>query len=299
MKTIQYFIFIIGFTCLGQIKGNSIIETRSFPITGIETVKSNLYAKITIDNTAEESLSITADTNLFEHIGKTVENGTLHIDQLKWISPSQNIIIKIGAPNLKRLEQGTHDMTQIINLNNDYLQVMAPIGNIKINGKTKELRLGAELATIDASKVLADNVYVNLWSHGKIMINPQNSLSAKVTDSGRLVYINKPKVFDVKTKRDGKVLSIEAEMDLGQTKPEYINFRIKNNSSNRHQFYVVGPKSDGSKFSYGFPMMPNAKRKENWTVGTKVYKVNRLGFRKLLIKITKEDEGETVNLFKY
>lgn len=79
--------------------------------------------------------------------------------------------------------------------------------------------------------------------------------------------------------------------------PKFIKFRIKNNSNNRNHFYVVGPKPDGSKFSYGFPMMPNSKRNENWSIGTKVYKVNGLGFKKLLIKIKKEDEGKTINLF--
>jgi hypothetical protein len=60
---------------------------------------------------------------------------------------------------------------------------------------------------------------------------------------------------------------------------------------------VVGPKPEGGKFGYGFPMNPNAVRKENWTVGTKVYKVNGLGFRKLIKVIELEDRGKTVALF--
>ena len=44
-------------------------------------------------------------------------------------------------------------------------------------------------------------------------------------------------------------------------------------------------------------MMPNATRKENWTIGTKTYKVNGLGLRKLLVIIKKEDANTTVKLF--
>ena len=44
-------------------------------------------------------------------------------------------------------------------------------------------------------------------------------------------------------------------------------------------------------------MMPFSTRKENWSVGTKVYKVNKLGLRKLLVKIKPEDAGKTVKLF--
>ncbi|MBO6632382.1 MAG: hypothetical protein JJ936_12670, partial [Psychroserpens sp.] len=101
----------------------------------------------------------------------------------------------------------------------------------------------------------------------------------------------------VKKRKGGKVLSASQNKQIKPSKTEYINFKIKNNSSNRNQFYVVGPKPDGSKFSYGFPMMPNSKRHENWTVGTKVYKVNSLGFKKLLVTIVKENENQVVDLF--
>ena len=77
----------------------------------------------------------------------------------------------------------------------------------------------------------------------------------------------------------------------------YINFQIKNNSENRNHFYVVGPKPDGSKFSYGFPMMPNSIRDEYWTLGTKVFLVNGLGYKKPLMTITEKNENQVVHLF--
>lgn len=94
------------------------------------------------------------------------------------------------------------------------------------------------------------------------------------------------------------ILNCSCLIDIDQeTKIEFISFEIKNNSENRNHFYVVGPKPDGSQFSYGFPMMPNAKRLENWSVGTKVYQANSLGFKNLLVTITKDNENQIVNLF--
>jgi hypothetical protein len=100
-----------------------------------------------------------------------------------------------------------------------------------------------------------------------------------------------------KLKNGGKIIALSEVETLKNPDAKFIKFRIKNNSFNRNHFYVVGPKPDGSKFSYGFPMMPNSKRKENWSVGTKVYKVSALGFKKLLVKIKKEDEGRIIDLF--
>ncbi len=297
MKKITLLLMLIGMISFGQIKGNKTIETRQFDVTGLEYVKINLYAKVTIDQSAQEGMTITADTNLFDLITTSVDEGVLHLNQKEWISPSQPITIIIGAPNLYRVETGTHDITKIINVNNELLRINAPIGTIQIQGKTKELRIGSELAKIDASELTADKAFVNIWHYGTVKVNATELLWADVSNDGKLIYINRPKDFKVKKRKGGKVLSLSDVENSKSPSIEFINFKIKNNSSNRNQFYVVGPKPDGSKFSYGFPMMPNSKRNENWSVGTKVYKVNALGFKKLLITIKKENENKIVDLF--
>jgi len=144
---------------------------------------------------------------------------------------------------------------------------------------------------------MAENAFVNIWSWGSAQVNVANLLDGKVTNGGRLVYVNNPKKVSIKSKKEGKVVSINDTENLKETTVKYISFRIKNNSTNRNQFAVVGPKPDGSKFGYGFPMMPFATKKERWTTGTKVYKVNKLGLKKLLLTIDRDDEGKTVQLF--
>lgn len=297
MKQLTLLLLLVGMTSIAQIKGNKSIETREFKVEGLEYIKINLYAKITIDQSAKEGMTITTDSNLFDLITTSVDEGVLHLNQKEWISASQPIIINIGAPNIYRVESGTHDETKIINLNNELLKINAPIGTLSLQGKTKELRIGSELSTIDASELLAENAFVNLWSYGTVKVNVTNTLWAEVTNDGKLIYLNQPKTLKVKKRKGGQVLSLLEVSEKKTANTEYINFKIKNNSSNRNQFYVVGPKPDGSKFSYGFPMMPNSKRHENWTVGTKVYKVSSLGFKNLLVTITKENENQIVELF--
>lgn len=104
--------------------------------------------------------------------------------------------------------------------------------------------------------------------------------------------MNTPKSFRGDTKKVLARQSKEVEQAIN-----WISFKIKNNSWNRNNFYVVGPKADGTRFSYGFPMMPGKVKKERWTVGTKIYRVNKVGFRKLLVTIKADDQGKTVKLF--
>ena len=104
--------------------------------------------------------------------------------------------------------------------------------------------------------------------------------------------VNTPKILKGDTKK-----VIKRNEELVNNKITWINFKIKNNSWNRHNFFVVEPKQNGSKFSYGFPMMPGTKRNEKWSIGSKIYKVNKLGLRKLLVEIKAENEGKIVDLF--
>ncbi|WP_298317111.1 DUF2807 domain-containing protein [uncultured Aquimarina sp.] len=292
-KIINILLLSVSITTIAQIKGNKEIITKTFNTTNIENIKINFYAQVIIDQSKEESLTITTDANLFDYIDKEVVNGTLHLDQKEWIQPSENAKIVIGAPNIRKVESGTHDTTRIINLNNNYIQVLAPIGKIFMDGKTKELRIAAELATIDASSLVAENARVDIWSRGSAKVYVTNELDTKLSKDAKLKILNTPE----KIKGDARKVIVRSKKKTKDDLVKYIKFEIKNNSLTRNQFFVIGPKPDGSKFSYGFPMMPQATRKENWTTGTKVYKVSMLGKRKLLITIKEEDEDKTVALF--
>ena len=292
MKNIIIFALFINTALFAQIKGNKKVETRTFTLENVRDIKINLYAKITIDYAAKEQMSITTDANLFDNIDTEVLDGKLNLTQLKWIQPSSKIIVKIGAPQLERLETGTHETLNIINIDAEYLNLMAPLGKIIASGKVNQLNLGIENGEIDVSELISKNVRANIWGYGKATVFAENEVYSIIKNDGKLVLANNPKSLKGNTKK-----AIKNTIKNENVEISWIRFKIKNNSLNRHNFFVVGPKADGSKFSYGFPMMPQTTRKENWSVGTKVYKVNKLGLRKLVKKITADDEGEVVRLF--
>ncbi|MFY0629015.1 MAG: DUF2807 domain-containing protein [Flavobacteriaceae bacterium] len=292
MKKIITLLLLVSMSSLAQTKGNKNIETRSFKTQNLKVIKVDLNAKITIDQSLEEGMTIQMDENLFDKIDTEIVDGSLQLGQLKWIQPSQQIVIKIGAPNLKRIEQDTHETLQVININNDYLNIMAPLGKVVVLGKTKQLNIGVENGQVDASKLIAENARVNIWGWGKASVFVENEIYSTLKEDAKLELVNTPKKLKGDTK---KVLRGKKKTDNSDIK--WISFKIKNNSWNRNHFVVVGPKRNGSKFSYGFPMMPGFSKKERWTTGTKVYKVNKIGLRKLLVTISAEDEGKTVKLF--
>ncbi|HAA13006.1 MAG TPA: hypothetical protein DCE41_15470, partial [Cytophagales bacterium] len=78
----------------------------------------------------------------------------------------------------------------------------------------------------------------------------------------------------------------------------FIQFQLRNNSGKRIHCYVSGPKPQGGRFSYGFPMNPGQTRDKDWSIGSKVYLVSAIGTRKLLYEIKAEDEGQVVKLYQ-
>ncbi len=292
MKKFTLLLLLVVTTGLAQIKGNRNIETRSFVVEDLRALEIGLYADIIIDHASEEKMTITTDSNLFDLIDTEVVDGKLKLDQKAWIRASERIIIRIGAPNLQRIEQGTNDLLQILNLNAERFNATALNGEIAIVGQANTLGIGAENGAVDASKVKAKEVYLNIWGHGKATIDATELLEATLSSEASLELVSQPK------KIRGSIDSALANANLAEKETiRYIEFKIKNNSFNRNNFYVIGPKPNGRKFSYGFPMMPGKVRKEKWTTGTKIYKVNRIGLRKLLRTITEKDEDSLVKLF--
>lgn len=293
MKKLLILLILTSSTLIAQVKGNKTIETKTYNITNLKELKVNLYAKITVDQSLSESMQISADSNLFDKIDTEIVDGKLNLNQLEWIQPSQKIVIKIGAPKLERLETGTHETLYLNNVNADYLNIMALVGKVIASGKVKQFNVGVELGEVDASKLISEKVRANIWGRGKAIVYAKDEIYSIVKNDGRLVLANTPKSLKGDTKKT--IAKTKKSMNKNLT---WISFKIKNNSWNRNNFVVVGPKKDGSSFSYGFPMMPGFTRKEKWSVGTKVYKVNRIGLRKLLVEIKADDEDKTVKLFQ-
>lgn len=282
---------------MAQVKGNKKIVTKSFPITAITDIRIHLYADITIDCAAAEGMTISADENLIDLIGKSVDHGRLVLDQVKWIQPSQSIKIKIGAPNLQQIQQSTHETVVVENIATNAFRAMALVGEIIVKGQAEELRASSEVGIVDAEDFKAKVVNVNLWSWGKVKVDRPTEIVGIVKNGGTVLYAGTDTRIKVRTSNDGQVLNTTEQMAMKDPSAEFIDIKIKNNSSKRIQAYVIGPKPDGRKFSYGFPINPGQVRKEKWSIGTKVYSVSKVGTKKKLVEITQQDEGKVVPLY--
>ncbi len=286
-------VFLISIAGIAQVKGNKEIITKMFPAEGLTALEMGLYASVTIDASATTMMTITTDSNLMDLIDTEIVGGTLKLAQKEWMQPSNGILIAIGAPALQRLQVEVHETVRLDNVQREKISLMAINGKIIASGTVTNAGIGAEGGIVDASTLEAKVVNLNIWGDGKAIVNASEVLENTLSDEARVVLVQQP----VKVKGSMKKALANAH-PIANAKNPYISIKIKNNSWNRNHFTVRGPKADGSHFGYGFPMMPGAVKKERWTVGTKIYKVNKLGFNKLLVTITEDDENQIIELFK-
>ena len=288
-------IILVALLCAkvtAQVKGNKEIVETYIDTEAIYDVEVSIYGDISIDATANNGITIKTDSNLLDLIDTEVVDGKLKLDQKEWIQPSQRMVITIGAPDLRGVQLSTNDRLDVVNLQGESFNAMALSGTIVLKGTIDNLSIGAEIGTVDARGLKTKEVRVNIWDMGKAQFDTAELLEAKLSNEAKLEFNSRPQKVIGDIARATKKDDPDKLSDI-----RYIDFKIRNNSDNRHNFYVVGPKPDGRKFSYGFPMMPGAVRKENWTTGTKVYKVSGLGLKKLLVTITQDAEDSTVDLF--
>lgn len=294
------FLFLLCLTQLSfaQINGNKKLITKTFPVSDIEAVEIHLYADIVIDCAATEaSLEITAEENLMPYIARELESGKLTFGQKKWIEPREAIKIKIGAPNLEQIIQSTHEKVLVENLDRIQFSAMALVGEIILDGKVQQLNASGETGTVDARQLDVNAVNVNLWNWGTIELATPKTIEGIVKNSGTVNYEGSEVQVKVRTSSEG-IVQNRNEPKSSKYDTRFVDLKIKNNSMQRINAYVKGPKPDGKHFSYGFPLNPGQTRHKNWTIGTKVYQVSKLGTRKLLIEIEEEDEGQVVKLYE-
>lgn len=280
-----------------QIKGDGNIITQDYPVSLFEKIHINFPVILELDANSDFQLTMSSDKNILPEIVVNTKGKKLSILQDKWIAPTQMVKVKIGTKGLKYLELGGYGKARVFNLNEENLEVINSVGKVTLAGKVNQLIYVSETGNLDASKLMAKNVNGEIWSHGEAILNVENILEGEISENGKIIYLEKPKQINLDLGEEGQLISM-AEHQANPTKlppVKYIKVKLKNNRFSRIQTYVKGPKN--KKFSYGMPFNPKQTRNENYPVGTKIYKVNKIGTRKLLVTIAAEDEGQVINLF--
>ena len=276
------------------VNGNGNLIEQIRPLTAFTAISLDFTAEVTIVNGETPSFVIKAEENLMPFIGTQIRRSTLHITQDRWIQPTQPVVIEISTPFLSRLETSGYSTVQVENLDGPRLQVNAGVGKVSLSGKSGRVLFETKTGNIDASALVTPYAEVSISSHGVVRLGTVEELVSDLSDNAVLVVQEQP--GSVKNKNDQAEIITEREFELQQAQEvAYIAFTLVNNSRKKLDLRVEGPRA--RSFGYGFPLRANQRRAENWPVGSKVYIQSKLKPDELLLTITQEMEGESIQLF--
>ena len=200
------------------VKGNGIIETRNFDVSGFDRIHFSIPTAMTVSQDSKYAFELTADANVFDYIDVRVEDGVLTVGVTKGARiKSMKGKAVLFLPEIKEIEAaGSGDIvlseckipaavsrfnvsgSGSISADIEAETVLAEIsgsGDILLRGKAENLKCSVTgSGEIEAFELPAANADCNITGSGSIEVNAQKTLAAKIAGAGCVLYRNTPEV---------------------------------------------------------------------------------------------------------
>ena len=190
--------FNFKFDIGNHVTGSGNIGTEKRDAAGFTSVDVSGIFQVEIVAGQQYSVEVHADDNLLPLIQTNVRGNTLHIDLSEKASPKNEMIIRITAPNIERVETTGAAKVTASGIKNDSFAIGSTgASKVSLSGETAKLNIeitGASL--LDADQLKAANVDVKASGASKIDLNVSDELHTKATGASRIVYSGDPATVD-------------------------------------------------------------------------------------------------------
>jgi hypothetical protein len=189
---------LIGCYTFGGVAGSGVAKSEARSVKDFTAIHFSGVGKVTIEQTGQESLSITADDNLLPLLESRVSDGTLHlrVKEDNSISPKTPIEFKVGVKDLSKVSLSGAGDIEIKQLKTGRLEVtISGVGNATISGSADKLKVTVSgTGNFNREKFQSKHATVNCSGVGNAVVNAADSLDANVSGVGSVEYLGKPDV---------------------------------------------------------------------------------------------------------
>lgn len=193
-------VFNFSFRVGGE-TGSGRVASETRDLSGFKSVDVSSVFEVEIVAQSEFRVEVEADDNLLEHIKTEVWNGELQISLDKKVKSSNPMRVRIGAPNIERLEVSGASRVNITNLSNEELTVDASgAAKVSVAGTTGELIVDVSGATqIDAAELAAASAVVDASGASRVNVNVSGELRSEASGASNITYTGTPAIVVKKT----------------------------------------------------------------------------------------------------
>lgn len=199
-----------------QKRGNGEVTTDTREVTEkFSKIVVGQAIDVEIEQADTYSIEVETDSNLQNHIKTTIENGVLKISSDVNIQNAEKLLVKVKMKQISEIETTSASSVQSVNLlKGKSLRIAASsssdveieaeyetmhlettsTGEISIKGKTLKLETSAASASeIDASDLLANEVFAQATSASETTVHAIVKLDAKASSASSIHSVKKPR----------------------------------------------------------------------------------------------------------
>jgi hypothetical protein len=186
--------------CMGinAVRGSGTSTTESRMVSDFTGIEVSGSAKLIIEQSETEALTVTTDDNLQQYVTAEVKDSKLRLGTKPSmsLSPSDRITYKVLVKNLTVLGASGDVVVQAGGLRTDSITVaISGSGDIRISGDATEQKIAISgSANYDAEDLHSKDATLSISGSGKAVLAVSDRLDVMVSGSGDVEYIGTPQI---------------------------------------------------------------------------------------------------------
>jgi hypothetical protein len=204
MRSIQASLLIscivISVACVfDSVAGSGKIITEPRTVSGFSAVTLSGSGTVIIEQTGNESLTVTTDDNLLPYIKTEVKGNTLELgfqDSMTNVRPTHDIVFKLTAKRLEELLVSGSGKADAKGLDPDHLRIkISGSGEVSAQGTANDLDLRISgSGGYRGEDMRSRRATIDISGSGGAVIAASETLKADVSGSGSIEYLGDPQV---------------------------------------------------------------------------------------------------------
>jgi len=175
-------------------KGSGNVRSEIRDLRDFNSVDVGGVFQVEITAQKDFSVEVEADDNLLQYIKTEVRGGRLEISMDRRVKTSNPLRVRIGAPNIEKLEASGVANVTVINLkNSDFAVDTSGASKLNISGETQNLTVDVSGATeINAEDLKAVNANVDASGASRVNVNVSGELKTDASGASKINYAGTP-----------------------------------------------------------------------------------------------------------
>lgn len=194
-----------------EVKGNGQITTQSRDVPRFKKVSVKGDFNVMLVRRWPQKISVTADSNLQEHILTVVKDDELDIKPEKGydIKPTQPIMIKIAARDLEKIKTKGTSKIDATGLNvNEFEFKSKGTSQASLSGRVDKADIEIDgAAKLNARNLMAKNVALEIDGAAQTQVHATKKLDVKIRGAAQVTYYGKPPVVNQAIFGGGKLMA--------------------------------------------------------------------------------------------